>query len=1067
MGFSRLSGGPNDDALLWKLTLLLLWSSGSMAIICPHLKNRRLIGNHSISPTVHKLKEDCTSLDYDKACEGFEWTSDPTHYPLFYSKHHMLNLAEAVNQKIITVAKGETCSQANGKLKCKVMFPRDDIDCSNEPTSILGMADNGDLHLWECPGNHTFSHNCLSCINKGRELTQNLIFSDDSVCQLVLPQDLSPRPPPAPRDICAVGKINYRPCEFPVASVEKVHYMLLGLPGVPTYLFDFSIHMVEEGNYREFVCTTPAGKSCSSKNCDAASEGGGHCSGDSVFCGHFNCDILNAECSCQKAPGSGTLKVKTSGQWFTPLCFGVRKTVVVRDSPLPNRPEVRACETCTSECRENDIAIHTDGTKVTSGHLCCSGSCIVKVQEPSTTMMFTRPDACKLNDGDYEILLDDGKTMTTLKKVGFCKAMPSCSISSCFWCWSNWINIHCHDVAKMVMIWVIVCLLLTIAGLLLGYIRVLGSLIKCLWSPILWSFLLIRWISRVLTGRIKSAKRKLDNKITEDQTREMEEAQPKNRPMTEDGYRRIKGVPIYMYIIMCLSISGALGCSENHLLSSDQTICVPSGSKLQCRVRGEALLKAGPQGSEACIRFGPSTSKQRAAIKIKTVGSSLKCRKGGSYWTARYTPKCMSSRRCHLVAECSGSACGGWLAGTVSSEFQHMIDSSKLSENGCIEQCGGIGCGCFNINPSCLFYRNEFQHADQTTYEVFQCAEWIHELTLSVSQLDGPAETFRIIDGEVKQLDWGSLSVAIDGETITASNAFHFIRKGNQIAIVDEEFSDIPRKGFLGEIRCPSEASAATASTTCMKDDGLTRYVGQLDSIRCESKLIDPGSIFERGKLPQSRAGACFTTKPGSQVVEAMTSSPIKVVLKASFDGVQVSFDVDPPKCSASFVNLTGCYSCNPGTKLCLKAAMDQSGATGSLVLKCPSGLETVLNLDSTAMVKCLVTHTDKQSIDEDCTYSCGRDEKKMHVYGVLQYIEPHNDRVYNESTAPIINPKTGSFSWSGWLSGLGSFGGGWIKTILLACLALFLGIVLVMIGIRLLKSLVIMILDTRWKKNN
>nr|UXL90864.1 MAG: glycoprotein precursor [Alxa tick phlebovirus] len=1036
-----------------------------MASICPHLKNRRLVGNHSVSPSVHELTDACTKIDYDKTCGGFDWTSNPTYYPLFYSKHHMFNLAEAFNQKIISVPKSEACAMDKGKLKCKVMFPRDEVDCSIEPTSILGMAENGDFHIWECPRNHSFSRDCMSCKDKKQPLVQSLIFVDDAVCQHVTTEEGSFRPPPAPRDICAVGKIRYRSCEYPIASVEKVHYMLIGLKGVPVYLFDFSVHIVEEGNYREFICTDQAGKSCAPTSCDTSSHEGGHCSGDSIFCGLNNCDTLNAECSCQKAPGSGTLKVRTSGQWFTPFCFGVRRTTVVRDSPLPSRPNTRTCETCTSECKEDSIVVHTDGTKVTSGHLCCFGSCIVKVQDPSTTMVFTRPDACKLSDGNYEILLDDGKTMTTIKKVGFCKAMPLCSVSSCFWCWSNWINVHCHDMVKMAMIWVIICLLIAIAGLLLGYVRVLGSLLRCLWSPIYWTFLLMRWITKALTGGIKNAKRKLDTKIAEDQVRDMEEARPRPKAITEDGYRRVKGVPIYMYVVACLLVMGAEGCSENHLLSSDQTVCVPANDKLMCKVKGEALLKAGPQGSEACIRFGPSTSKQRAVIKIKTLSSSLKCRKGGSYWTAHFVPKCMSSRRCHLVAECTGSMCSGWRSGMVSSEFQHMIDNTKLSENGCLEQCGGAGCGCFNINPSCLFYRNEFQHADQTTYEVFQCAEWVHELTLSATQLEGPEETFKIVDGETKQLDWGSLSVAIDGETITASNAFHFVRKGNQFALVDEEFSDIPRKGFLGEIRCPSEASAATASTACMKDDGLTRYIGQLDSIRCESKLIDPGLIFERGKLPQSRAGACFTTKPGSQTVEAMTSSPIKVVLKASFDGAHVSFDVDPPKCSASFVNLTGCYSCNPGSKLCIKAAMDQSGSTGTMVLKCPSGIETVIGLDSTATTRCPVAHTDKQSINEDCIYSCGRDEKKMHVYGSLQYIEPHNDRAYNESTAPVINPKTGSFSWGDWFFGLGSLGGGWIKTILLSCLALFIGVILVILGINLLKSLIITMMSTRWKK--
>nr|UXX19159.1 glycoprotein precursor [Mukawa virus] len=1049
---------------MWKLIQILLLLSGALTELCPHLKNRRLMGNHSVSPTLHHLSESCTAIDYDKTCAGFEWTSDPTRYPLFYSKHHMLNIAEAMNQKLISLKSNGGCSNTGGKVSCKEMFLREHVNCASNPTSILGMGKDGGFHLWECPPKHVFSQDCMQCEDRKENQTQNLIFLDDAVCQKVDPDQNAIHPPPVPRDVCAIGKILYRQCEYPVASIERVHYMLLGLPDTPAFLFDFNAHVTEDGDPHEFVCTDQAGKSCSIKQCRGSSST--ECSGDTTFCNHYTCKAMTAKCSCQKVSGTGTLRVNAAGRWYTPICFGSKMARVLRNAPIQEDRAIRSCPTCITKCETSEITVHTDGLPIESGHLCCSGSCIVKVQEPSTTVKFTRPDACKLNGGPFVIVMDDSKGSPAIKVKGTCEPVPKCLETDCFWCWANWLNFHCHSSAKMALIWITLSLLLVLAGSIIGYLRGVTMLLKAAWGPIRWTYLLLKWVACILSGRVRRAKKELDSKIARGSQRDEEAQAMEVRSKTDDGYPRLKGVPIYMYVVTGLLIIGSCtACSENHLLSTDQITCVPSGSHLVCSVKGEALIKAGPLGSEACIRFGPSTSKQRSVVKIKTLGSSLKCRKGGSYWTASFVPKCMSSRRCHLVSECTGSNCESWRSNQVSSEFAHMTNEAKLSENGCLEQCGGAGCGCFNIHASCLFYRNEFHRADGLTYEVFQCAEWVHEIQLSVTQTSHQPVELTMIDGETKQLDWGTISIAIDGETVASSNAFHFIKSGSKFAIVDEEFSDIPRKGFLGEIRCPSQASAETVSSACLKAEGLTRYVGQLDSIRCESRMIDPGLIFRRGKLPQSRAGVCFTTKPGSSVVEALTSKPIKVILKASFDGTGLQFDVDPPECSASFMNLTGCYSCNTGTQLCVKAGMGQSGATGTMVLKCPSGIESAFGVDSNVKAHCFVAHTDRQVINEDCSYSCGRDEKKLHVYGTLQYVEPHDDRVANESSAPIINPKSGAFSWGSWFSGLGDLGGGWLKTILMSILMALAGVVVVLLMLRLLRTVLASALSARWRK--
>nr|URZ29349.1 glycoprotein precursor [Pangolin phlebovirus] len=1042
---------------MWKLLILSVLIPAALTALCPHIKNRRMLGNHSVHPSQHKPKEDCLEIDYGKNCPGFDWIANPTNYPLFYSKHHMLTIAEAMNLKLIQLKSNGGCSNRDGKVNCKIMFPRDQVNCRILPTSILGLGEDGAFHLWECPTNQTFSDDCLRCEDKKTPQEQNLIFIDDTVCQVVETKDRDVYPPPIPRDVCRIGTTFYRQCEYPVASIERVHYMLQGLPHVPAYLFDFSVHITEEGDDHEFLCSGQSGKACPISECKKTGTTS-DCSGDSTFCDHYVCGSMTPKCSCQKMQGTGTMRIYTAGRWYTPICFGTIKMRVVRNIPMQQEVATRSCTTCTTKCTPTEIIVHTDGILVDSGHLCCSESCIVKMQRPSTTVIFSRPDACKLNRGEFDIILDEEGTSQSVKVQGFCDPIPACSDSSCFWCWANWLNFHCHSTSKLILIWLFFSAVLVVIGVSIGYLKGLWMLGKMLWSPIRWTFLLMKWITCSLGGRVKRAKKDLDSKIMERPLLTQKAPTPDlNQSRTEDGFPRVKGVPIYMYIVcIVLALGEASGCSENHLLSADQTTCVPSGSHLTCTVRGEALIKAGPLGSEACIRFGPSTSKQRRVIKIKTLGSSLKCRKGGSYWTAQFSPKCMSSRRCHLVGECEDSNCEGWGQDQISLEFSHMVDDARLSENGCVEQCGGLGCGCFNINPSCLFYRNEFQLSDQHIYEVFQCAEWVHELRLSASQLQRPDEELIMIDGETKQLDWGSLSVAIDGESITTSNSFHFMRRGSKFAIIDEGFSDIPRKGFLGEIRCPSLASAKAVSSSCLKADGLTRYVGQLDSLRCESRLINPGLIFSRGKLPQSRDGACFTAKPGSSVVEALTSRPIKVVLKATFEGTGIRFDIDPPKCSASFKNITGCYSCNPGSQICMKAGMDKQGSTGTMVLKCPSGIETAIGLTSDIKPHCFMIHTDKQNVNEDCRYSCGREEKKMHIYGSLQYVGLHEDRVFNESSAPVINPRSGSFSWGNWFWGLGSLGGGWIKTLLGSLALVIIGIIIVLICLKIIKSLLL-----------
>nr|QCI62754.1 Glycoprotein precursor [Rio Grande virus] len=1071
--------GVRMTTVLPVLTAFSLLSAGAIASGVnddPHFFNRQF-------SAVHKLEESdeesCKKINYGTTCRAFRHLSNITAYPFFNSHHHLMTPLEARAKNIISLEANGVCQLgAQGHSKdCWSEAYKIKAYCPNGHSSAYYLDQEGKIRGAKCEQDHELSEDCSFCrkikANDQIKLEKGSIQMQDVVCQEGSIDYNGPKV--VPKGFCGIGPHAYKKCFQSTHTIENVPFVIFQNKG-KMYLDSLILRNPQKNSITAFLCYEHKGQPGGSikeeqerrelssvlptecKQHDSSKTR--TCIGDPSFCSVYNCAADNPSIWCQIAENGGALEVLLKGVWVKPKCVGYERTYVRKEVKPKVITHEETCETCVHQCRSDGIIIRSTGFKITSAVACAQGSCVSSHQQPHSEILVPYPGSSQTVGGEIGVHMAHEDEKISSKVRVYCGPQDPCVIHSCILCAHGLINYHCHTALSAFIAFVLLTSCSMIIFLVLWYalraFRVVPSYMK---NPFKWSYALLRWMGL----KFMNSMRNRLNEVNENIGWDVEAA----NGGAQRQARQIRPIPRYATGFLFLSlIMVSHACTDSVIASSKIVSCRLEGGKTLCRVNGVVTIKAGVIGGEACVILKGHTDGQRRHLSIKTLSSEMTCREGQSFWTGQFTPECFSSRRCRLVGECKDDVCQEWNSSAISKEFSSMTDNEYMTENKCFDQCGGWGCSCFNVNPSCLFVHARFVSNRKEAVRVFNCVDWVHKLHLLVTDAQQNQEEVTLASMGSKFFSWGAMSLSLDAESVTSTNSLSFLQSGKGLfALHDEALTDIPREGFIGEIRCASEAAVTTAHTSCKRAPNLIKYRPMMDQAECVSNLVDPFSVFLRGALPQSRNGMTFTSSLDGTGVQAMNSGSIRAQITLNFDDYDIEFETEMTKCEASFLNVTGCYSCNVGARICVKV---KSSGSGSFIASSKDK-----DLVFTAPVSqgtrdiCSIVHFSKPEIDEEVFYGCGGEDKMIVIRGTLSAVNPFDDRNQTGGNSIIVNPDDSSWSLLSWFSGFMKWMGGPLKTILLILLYVFLSLIFLFTVLVAFKYLIKVGLTKLIKKEN
>ncbi|AEL29641.1 glycoprotein [Chagres virus] len=1041
------------------VSVALLSSSLTSAALSPHIRNRIGDGKYKLEDTD---EESCRPVTYGSICPGFDLLTRSPHYPFFKSHYFHRSMLEALNDNIITKSDSAICTINSSKgVNCHEEKQYLKMMCPNQFRSAHYLDLKGKIRAVKCEEGYELTEDCFHCRkikpDTGKPLWKSSIALQDVVCQ----QGASTYSGPivSPKEYCSIGGKKYKKCDSHSTKIETVPFVTFQSVG-KMYLESLQVRNTETMSKESFICYDHMGQvngqstgqadsrllkkfdisKC--KNVDDTKSD--ICSGDELFCSAFQCSGENPVAQCIIAPGSGPLEVNINGVWLKPICVGFEKTIVKKENKRQVINQQSSCSNCLTSCLQEGILVRSTGFKMISAVACSHGSCSSVAQQPSTEIMIPYPGMMASAGGTVGIHVSHDDNSVSAKLSASCPPQDQCKAHSCSFCVEAIINYQCHSLISGFMVFCFVfSLLLMVVILIINILKALRVSPKVLKKPLLWVLALLRWMASRILLFFHVRLVDLNQQIGWNGEVVVEQARPGR-------------ITRYMYTVGLLMslITLVTPCSEVAVASSKMTRCSTKGSKTTCKVSGSVLLRAGVIGSEACLLIKGHSDTQKTLLSIRTESSEIVCREGQSFWTGQFVSKCMSSRRCHGVGECIDQMCQEWKQNVTSSEFSSISKNERMSENVCIEQCGGLGCSCFNINPSCLFVHAELMSTRKEAVRVFNCIDWVHKLNFVVTDAQGQSEKVSLGSMSSKMFKWGTMTLSLDAEAITGSNSLLFMQNHNGgFALSDEQFSDIAREGYIGEIRCSSESAVISAHSSCKRAPNLIKYRPILDIAECSTNLIDPFSMFLRGSLPQTRNGKTFTATKDSKSVQALANAQINAQISLNIDDYDIEFKEDAPSCEAVFLNVSGCYSCNLGAQVCIKVSISEQGVFHAH--SADNVVQIGFHVLASRKEYCQIVHFDSPHIDISLMYSCGLDERPIELKGSLIAIMPYDLRNNTVGASTVVNPRQGSWSFSNWAGGLISWIGGPLKSIFLIMVYIVASILGILVFLYISKRLI------------
>ncbi|KAK6046017.1 hypothetical protein COOONC_16478 [Cooperia oncophora] len=202
---------------------------------------------------------------------------------------------------------------------------------------------------------------------------------------------------------------------------------------------------------------------------------------------------------------------------------------------------------------------------------------------------------------------------------------------------------------------------------------------------------------------------------------------------------------------------------------------------------------------------------------------------------------------------------------------------------GCMESCGGPGCGCVIPSAGCLFYRVFATPRNDRIYEIFGCARWAEETKISVTIEDINASlaarnfVLALTPNVPKELPLFTITMTSISLPPTPSLITSFITDGRDIALWDDTLKP--------HLVCPTAGHARTLN--CSFYDDCTCNAAET-IVKCTCSDVDITAEFGRiaSKLPITTAAWEMQKRSNSVVtkISSMVSADFMIEFNQTID---------------------------------------------------------------------------------------------------------------------------------------------------------------------------------------
>ncbi|AIU95029.1 glycoprotein precursor [Silverwater virus] len=920
-----------------------------------------------------------------------------------------------------------------------------EMDCSGGRKTFLAL-DPGQRKLsnLSCGTGKVLSRDCSYCATGSPPVLNpphKVIMYDDMICQFE--SDATSRLKQPQGTYCSVGGVKVKDCSGLIENtVEKITWVLLKEKII--FLEGHSLSWREGPWFSLFDCknTTETTDPCDINVCKA-----GKCTGDAIYCSQFSCEKSSPECKCTRNLVPGILHVTIGDNTVVPKCFGHSKWVVQRQRKLLSVQVAKSCLDCSVECRVGALHVvvrHFDPGyyQVCLGPVCYTGEASSKEFDIPIHPM------SRISTEEVSLQLWSSTKTDRYDLQTSCHHLSACDLINCFFCKANWVNVHCFRREKWIIIAIVLSITCVCVGMVLKAVQRIVSFLAWMLGPVLWFVRVIcRCSGKKLFMKAQKARLVLQELDEESQSLiQLPETHIAVPSSPNKGSRTARKNKVLLMVSLISIMTPVQSCSDSVKLISLAKDCTQvEANRYSCSFSSTALIPVAPIGQTSCILLTSQSGETLGVMKLKTIEAKLSCLKSDLYWIPRATHQCYGARRCRLAASCTGENCMKMTENDFSAEWgSRETIMNRLGWSSCNPQCGGIGCGCFNVNPSCFYLRKTFTNQESLVFKAFECSSWTHSVQIKVSFNDTDSTLFLQPDSPQK-MKWGKVQLASisTAPNVGFSECFFEAQNGDIFHSPCNRRGEVSL-GKLGEIQCPTSSDAMQISPSCFSDQSIINHLINKDVVHCTSQLVDPKEIMKKNKLPATIGGTIFY--PGKSSVYASSSSRVSATMLVKLNDVHMFSLSDRNKCSSRFLNLTGCYNCEAGAILRMESVTDFG--TADAILECPTiGLLSYFISTASLSITETIIHLNKSKINVECTVTCPNSVEKLTIYGELAYLKDLDFRHHNETTTPIVQRNDGGIDWFGWLHF------GWMQWVW-AIVGVGLTIVGVVIGFFLLRFL-------------
>ncbi|EYC34951.1 hypothetical protein Y032_1242g3778, partial [Ancylostoma ceylanicum] len=178
--------------------------------------------------------------------------------------------------------------------------------------------------------------------------------------------------------------------------------------------------------------------------------------------------------------------------------------------------------------------------------------------------------------------------------------------------------------------------------------------------------------------------------------------------------------------IICTLLSTTNACQHGYTRHSADLVCDQNNL---CHYEYSRELLFNSIQSELCIEL-VYMNKSIGSIKFYKKPVQLKCTKLVESFTRPTQVQIYSVERCAQAGSCTIGKCQS--VGTNETIPELKIAAKYPGYTGCFNGCGGLLCGCFMPQPSCVFYKIAHKPLSKRIFEIVKCLHWTPTIPLDI-----------------------------------------------------------------------------------------------------------------------------------------------------------------------------------------------------------------------------------------------------------------------------------------------------------------------------------------------